>query len=164
MKKTILLALLLCLTSCYTQKWASKKIGKVAYEQPIILAQECLSRFPSKDSIHESIEYIQGATVLNYDTVEIKCDTVQLPSKIIRIPCPPSKVRVDTFREEKITTEQDQRVEKILTHQIDSLKTQTIESNLKVKNKNKHITILSSILGIIVLLYIIKLYITKKPF
>jgi len=118
MKKTILLALLLCLTSCYTQKWASKKISKVAYEQPIVLIQECLTRFPSKDSIYEKIEYIQGATIITHDSVTIDCDSVikalnsKTPStssigKLIKVPCPPSTHQIDTVFKEKVTTEQD---------------------------------------------------------
>ena len=91
------LIFLLILTACN----GTKRVAVVAAKYPADFAKECADRFPVKDSIHTETIYKEGETIyLPGDTMLVDCDTVreQGPerNRVVRVPCPPIPVRVDT--------------------------------------------------------------------
>lgn len=99
MKQTILFILCaLTLSACYTERKATKQVGKAAAVYPGVLSRICALTFPVKSSSTTLKEYVQGETVYDTDTVWRDCPSRDGDTVVIRVPCPPQKTRVDTFR------------------------------------------------------------------
>ncbi|MBS1988719.1 hypothetical protein JST56_07070 [Candidatus Dependentiae bacterium] len=102
------LLMYLIFSSCNTSKRAERLIDKGARISPITIAKECAARFPTKDSIHESVVYKQGQTITKKETeyVTINCDSMvnlaksdkSVNTKYVKTPCPPcDSLRIDTL-------------------------------------------------------------------
>ncbi len=162
-----LLILLVFLTACQTLKQDQKRVNKIHNRHPELIQSICTTIYQPKDSIHETIEYIQGATIISYDTITIDCDTVK-PGKITKIPCPPSKTRVDTFYKDKFEVVVNKAKVDLLTKSNDSLakvyqdsRNKEVQLEAKINKKNKTILYLSIILGIIAIIIGIKIYLKR---
>lgn len=100
----IALTFLAMFTGCLTERKAQKRIVRIHVEQPQVLASACATIYPPLEFTKDSIIFIPGETSWRYDTVEVDCDSV-VPdlrnskgiSRLIRVPCPPCPIRVDTF-------------------------------------------------------------------
>ena len=107
---------IMVITGCYSPKKATKHSVKAYSIYPGVVASLHTKWFPIKDSTSERIVYTPGEVQWRYDTVEVDCDSVlgvlsfegtggQLKNEpssklrsIIRIPCPPCPISVDTFK------------------------------------------------------------------
>lgn len=180
MKNQLFFTLLLLLTSCQTVKWAEKGIYKRHLKYPWIVESICATQYDPIDSISTTTDFIEGETKFVHDTITIDCDSVKNVSNttIIKVPCPPSKSRVDTFYKEKFVSNTNKAALLLMQKSRDSLKEEykaleikTSEDYIvlkestdnKIKNKNKHITILSSILSLIAIFFVGK-WLIKKYF
>lgn len=71
--KLISLLILILLSSCYTDKKATKQVVKAHAIKPKITANLCNSFYPIKDSIIKETNFIQGktdtVTFLSFDTI-----------------------------------------------------------------------------------------------
>lgn len=93
---------------CYTQKKATKQVDRAAVFYPGVLAAKCAERFPNTITKDSSFtDYVEGGEVVG-DTVYqyINCDSLISQEKAhnspdkptyYKVPCPPSRLRVDTF-------------------------------------------------------------------
>jgi len=103
------LALLIGTSGCTSERWAVRNIGKVVAYQPAVFAREAANRIPARIIDSTRVEYREGKAVYHVDTVTVDCDSFLIASKSrelnptvskmerVRIPCPPSYIRTDTF-------------------------------------------------------------------
>lgn len=162
MKTNILLFLLMFLSSCHTFKWAEKGIIKRDYYHPSVIENICATRYKPVDSVRETIEYIQGATIIDTDTLTLPCDPI---TKVVKIP---GKLRVDTFYKALEVKQTNKALENSLRLTKDSAIKEIVKQKediatfeQKIKTKNKQIAISFSLLGCILLGFIAYLYIKK---
>lgn len=178
MKNQLFFTLLLLLTSCQTVKWAEKGIYKRHLKYPWIVESICATQYNPVDSVSTVSDFIEGETKFIYDTITINCDSIKNSSTTnkVKVPCPPSKLRVDTFYEKRFVSNTNKVALLLMQKSRDSLKEKykALEikaskdyiilkesTNNKIKNKNKHITIISSILGLIAIFFVGKWLIKK---
>lgn len=93
----------------------TKRLTNLHVKYPDAGLKVCASLYPAETKVVRSTEYVMGEAVNHYDTVQIDCDSVVASyrgshvatsgnvatSRMVRIPCPPSTVRIDTV---KLTT------------------------------------------------------------
>lgn len=90
------LSLLVVLCGCYTEKRAAKDVVRAHVEYPNITAGYCGKWYPIRIYDSTRIEYRPGdVKYIPGDTVVVDCDTAK--TKIVKVPCPPQIVRVDTL-------------------------------------------------------------------
>jgi len=100
-----ILALLIGTSGCTSERWAVRKIGKVVAYQPAVFAREAANRIPARIIDSTRVEYREGKAVYHVDTVTVDCDSIlhqfagvgNMITKTVRVPCPPSYIRTDTF-------------------------------------------------------------------
>lgn len=130
MKYLILIFILF--SSCFSAK---KSINKLKNKSPYTLAEYCATVYPCEDSIFIITNYIEGETIFVHDTIQVKCDSAK---QIIKVPCPPSKHRVDTFYKDKIVYQTDKAKIDLFLKSKDSLINKlTKEITLKEEFKNR---------------------------
>lgn len=139
------------LSSCYTSRVARKQVIKAQTNHPEIVASACALWYPPKDSQVISTQYIQGATDTLLQYVEIECpsihDTTPGAVQKIKVPCPPSTHRVDTFVDHQYHYQEN-------TAEVESLSSRirdyeygkaTLETKLSAKQKTiRYLTALVS--------------------
>jgi len=174
MKKLILILTFLIIASCNTLKQDSRKLSKIDYRHPELVAQICDKNFKSVDSVRETIKYIPGETIIRYNTVRLNIDslirTLSLRVDSIKdtffmdIVCPPSEKRIDTIYADKFMTSTHKANTYLLELDRDNLQLTNLKKddiimtlNQKIKSKNTKMAILSSILGLLVIGFIIKI-------
>lgn len=84
----------------------SARLAKIEARHPLEAASFCATRYPVRiiDSTREI--YLPGQTVyIPGETIEADCPASPEPVKI-KVPCPPSSTRVDTFNKEHHRTEE----------------------------------------------------------
>lgn len=94
-----LLALLLCLSGCYTQRRAERQVYKAHLRYRQVTAQYCNAVFDPVVHVVDSYIYRPGAAIFHTDTVAINCDSVVAMAPlqpIVKLPCPPCASRTDT--------------------------------------------------------------------
>lgn len=160
----ILLCSFLLLSSCHSFKWAEKGIIKRDYYHPSIVENICATRYKPIDSVRETIEYIQGATIIETDTLTLPCDPI---TKVVKVPGK-TKIRVDTFYHGTESIQTNKALENSLRKAKDSALTEIVKKQQdiskfeqKIKTKNKQIAISYSIIGAIILGLIAYVYIKK---
>ena len=165
MKKLLILLPLFFIFSCkLTKHKAIKQINKIEQYQPIVLAEKCSNTYHSVDSVINNTIYLPGT--VKYDTVSIQanCDSlkrVKPKDSLIYISLPVKHI-TDTIIKDKKTVTTDKAKEFVLTHIVDSLKTDSIKLNTKLDNKNKQVNILALILIIFLIVTGIKIYLKIK--
>lgn len=168
--KKLLFILLMLLTSCITTKQDRNKLQRISQRHPEVIAEKCASSFNPTDSVYESIVYLPGETKYIDTFVEVNCDSVidalKNTNKIkdintskikIKVKCPPS-IR-DTILKYKFVKEVDKASIFLLEKSKDSLSTIITQQNLKIKNKNRILYIIGSIIGLLAIWFIFKNYI-----
>lgn len=94
--------LLVVLSGCNPSKKAAKLFYRgMKIDAPTIYS-ECGKVAPPLDSQWDSTGFAMGETILlEPEYIYVDCDTVVIdstkPNRVIKIPCPPCKTRVDTF-------------------------------------------------------------------
>ena len=162
--KNLFPILLILLSSCYTEKRARIHVNKAHSVHPVVVAEACASLYPVKDSIVIKKEYIQGKSDTLLQFVEVNCDSVihdTIPGndRIIRMPCPPSIKRVDTFIDHQYHTVENTAKVSELQLKLEVYRTDLEKLSDKVKDKNslirKLILITSAMgLGFLILAFI----------
>lgn len=102
---------IMVLTGCYSPKKATKQSVKAYSIYPGVVASLHTKWFPIKDSTSERVVYTPGEVQWRYDTVEVDCDSVlrglnfegtggrvSFQPLVLRVPCPPCPISVDTFK------------------------------------------------------------------
>lgn len=120
--KYYLLIIMLLLSSCYTPKKAEKQVIKAQISYPAVVANHCATIYPPKIDTFIRTEIKQGATVTEYDTIKIDCDSVNHfagVSKMVKVPIGKIKYRVDTFTREVVRNVEN------------TAKTSYLEANIK---------------------------------
>lgn len=176
MKKLLLLIPLIFIVSCNTLKNDKKKVAKIDARHPVLIAEVCAKNFKSIDSIREVIKYIPGEPTIKIEKVRVNLDSLirTIPpdtiTRFIDIICPPSLIRIDTVLSDKTITSTHSANIYLLEKTQDSLhlviinqKGEIITKDNKISKKNKHILILTSILGLLGLGFLVKLYLKFKP-
>ena len=164
MKKLLLFTGLIFIIACNTQKLAIKRVDKISHKYPEVIAEKCKASFNPTDSIYESIVYLPGDTEYIDTYVTVNCDSIvryvkdTLYIKGVKTKCPPSSNRVDTVVKNKFVKEIDKASIFLLEKSKDSLTNIVVVQNTKIKSKNNWIITLSSILGLLALVFIIKKY------
>lgn len=178
MKNILILLSFIFLVSCNTLKKDSKRLNKIDYRHPELVAQKCDDNFTSVDSVHETIRYVKGDPVITYQKVRINVDSLikTLPPRIenhtdtlfMDVVCPPYEKRIDTVYVDKFMTSTHSANVYLLERHRDSLELEVTEAQHrrlvnehKIDNKNRTIIILSSILGLLALWKIFKGYIKR---
>lgn len=162
MKKLILCIIPFLLIACNTQKLAIKRIDKISHKYPEVIAEKCKTSFNPSDSIHESISFLPGETTYVDNFIEVDCDSFIkyiTHTKILKAKCPPSITIRDTILKDKFAKEIDKASIFLLEKSKDSLSQIIIEQKTKIKTKNKTLLIIGTILGLIIIGFIIKNYI-----
>ena len=101
----IVLGMIWGLTSCSTVKKDTRKVYKVHYRNPLVLAKYCSETYPCKDSVHYQTEYIQGEDLVFTDTLyeyTHGVDTVYLTKYITK-----TVKQIDTLRDTKYIQQTD---------------------------------------------------------
>lgn len=62
-------AMLLGMSSCYTEHKAQKQVDKAHHRYPTVPAKFCSEQYPPKDSVSVVKEYLQGEDVIITDTM-----------------------------------------------------------------------------------------------
>jgi len=169
MKPTILI-LILFLTSCHTFKWAEKGITKRDNKYPEIVASICVNRFNPIDSVKEITKYLPGEVIYKYDSIQVNCDSLKKANPLkplnVKIPCPPSITRIDTFKKEVLKTVSNKAEIYLLNKSKDSLKTviTKTENNLnqlqdKLTKRNGQLTKVIIGLSLLIIAILITVYI-----
>ena len=93
-----------------------KNIAKIEQKNAAYLPQYCANRFPIKELVKDSLVYLKGETEYIYDSTSLDVDSlinsVELRmmktngKRLIRVPCPPCPISVDTFLHYKQTTQE----------------------------------------------------------
>ena len=170
MKPTILVLIFL-LTSCHTYKWAEKGINKRDQKFPEIIASICSSRYNPIDSIKEITKYLPGEIIYKHDSIRVNCDSLKQlnPNKplTVKLPCPPSVLKTDTFKKEIFITTSNKAEIFLLNKSKDSLKNivVTTENRLiqiqdKLTKRNSQLT--KAVIGLLLLLAFICIIVYKK--
>ena len=165
MKKLLTLLPILLIFSCkLTKNKAIKQINKIEQYQPVVLAEKCSKTYPAIDSVIQNTIYLPGT--VTYDTVNIQanCDSlkrIKPKDSLIYIHLPVKHI-TDTIVTKEKTVKTNKAQEFILTHIVDSLKTNTIHLNTKIASKNKQVTILAIIVIIFLLITALKIYLKIK--
>jgi hypothetical protein len=170
--KKILFIFLLLITSCISLKQDSRKLHRISQRHPEVIVEKCKVSFNSADSIHESIVYLPGITKYMDNFIEVNCDSIINSFKTIKekkdintskfkVKCPPSKIIRDTVIKEKFIKEIDKASIYLLEKTKDSLSQVSMEQKTKIKTKNKTIVILGSILSLLAIWTLFKLYIKR---
>lgn len=144
-----------------SQVRAAKKIANVEQQQPQVLYNFCSTRFPpvTIDSTHT--EYVKGETVWRYDTVTVDCDSVVSSPKsegsklsaphIVRIPCPPCPISVDTFKYYKFLAQENGAKVSALTIELNNAKQDNAVLSAKVHAKNIWLWVLGALAAVMVI-------------
>jgi hypothetical protein len=90
MKKitTFLLAVIISLSACNTEKRAVKRLARLKTEQPTLVASFCGEMFPIKTETKHTIEYREGKTDTIWQNEYIDCDTVIGETRVVKVPYP----------------------------------------------------------------------------
>lgn len=162
--KKLLIFIALLIASCNTLKQDSRKLHRISQRNPELIAEKCKETFNPADSIHESIVYLPGVTKYLDNFVEVNCDSVVKyvkDVKFYKVKCPPSITIRDTIVKDKFIKEVDRASIFLLEKSKDSLSQVSTEQKTKIKTKNKTITILGSILGLLAIWTLFKGYIKR---
>lgn len=97
--KTFAALMLLCLlVGCYGPKKARQQVVKAQANYPAVLAKICADAYPVRVIDSTRTEYLPGQVITKTDTVEADCPPNASGEVIrVKVPCPPSTNRVDTF-------------------------------------------------------------------
>jgi len=156
MKKLLsIIAITLC--GCTTAHKAVRYMDK----HKVVGVEYCMVRYPCLDSVHESILYKEGRVdTIEGETIILNKDSVieHVTTKYIKVKCPDRLVRTDTVFLDKVVYQTNKENAVLLQSQIE----QTFTANAKVDMWRKRFFMALSALGIIVLLWGIKLAITKR--
>lgn len=144
----ILLVAIAC-SGCYTERRATRQVAKAAALQPLVVATVCAQLYPPVDSVvvRDSIHYIPGVPIITRDTVEVDCDDAENAGQVVRIPCPPREVRVDTMHivTEKFTNSVNRAKVAELQQRLQQAQTTADEESRKRKKLTRWIWILSAV-------------------
>lgn len=162
---TFFVILSLAVSSCYSSK---EKVQKLFDKYPVQTESECVSRYPVNTESSVIHEFIPGDTVYIPSNV-IDCDSVIKSTKsitdtiylkkLVKVPCPPSRVIHDTMHISEKSVVEDTRKIDLLKGEISTYQTRINElSNKldKVKATRNKFLIGFLILGLtlIILVYI----------
>lgn len=154
------------LSSCYTSRVARKQVIKAQTNHPDIVASACALYYPPKDSQVISTQYIQGATDTLLQYVEVECpnlhDTIPGPVQKIKVPCPPSTHRVDTFIDHQYHYQENTAEVESLRSRILDYEAGTASLETQVSTKEKTIRYLGGLLAAFALSWIVYFLIRRK--
>lgn len=159
-----ILAVLL-LSSCYTSKVAKKQVIKAQTNHPAIVASACALYYPPKDSQVINTQYIQGATDTFLQYVEIECpatnDTTPGAVQKIKVPCPPSTHRVDTFFDHQYHYQENTAEVESLRSRILDYEAGTASLETKLSTKEKTIRYLGGFLAAFALSWVVYFFMRR---
>lgn len=154
------IVLLLILSSCYTDRKATKQVIKAHAIKPSITANLCSSFYPVKDSIIKETKFIEGKkdTVTNLvtDTL-INNDTVKIINTVYRY-----INRTDTVNKTHIQYRESTSKLKDLSYKLTDLKLLKSANNEKIKQLKKSRNNWRMYLILFISLYLGKIIITKR--
>lgn len=149
--RIILLHILLLLFGCNTAKQAEKRetkamaaVATAYYKYPTPFTKLISQMFPVKGtSTAITTELIKGDPVIEYRYTDynidslaaaLKCpdSTVSRASKTVRVPCPGSEKRVDTFRSQRMDSFEDTK--RIVALQLDLDQLNDMNKALQIEN------------------------------
>ena len=170
----------MCLSSCYSAKKATKQVISAQTSYPNVVRNACALYYPSKDSLVREISYLKGKTdTFKSKPIIIDCDSVVAVNKAVTpktdkkkkknnnsvvVWCPPSTNTVDTFRDYSHNYYEDTKKVGILTDSIFELNNLIIEQNLynkivkeKLNKRNEVLIAMTIILALVFLSTFIKI-------
>lgn len=90
---------------CFTAKKGHRQTVKQYTKHPEVLANDCASFFPSRDSTHIETRFIPGEPVVSYDTLVFTDTVLNTINKTVT-----KTVRIhDTIYKDKVVFQEDQR-------------------------------------------------------
>lgn len=107
-----LLAMLIGMSSCYTERAAQRQVDKAHHKYPLVAAKFCAEKYVPTDSVSIVKEYIPGKDVIHTDTVvetQVVADTITVTKYITKI----SRV-TDTLRDTKYVVQENKAAIKLL--------------------------------------------------
>lgn len=196
MKQAIFILFCLILASCNAEKHAARKdarhakrayklINRASLLSPMTGSDWCAKNYPPLDSVHETIVYKPGQTIVKPGAtkyVQIDCDSAIAATKLANthssmasskphtfsIPCPPDSMRIDTIQDLRFESKVNRAQIYSLQARSDSLKSVIAQKDAtiaaqgqKIADKNKHIMWLWVVIGGYILLRIIRFYLNK---
>lgn len=140
------------LSGCYTERKGVKQSVKAYTLYPGTVAGLHVKWFPIKDSISERVVYKPGAVQWRYDTVTADCaglieaikNQVGEPQKsrtIIRVPCPPCAISVDTLEHYKYRSEESTAALQAANSDIQKLQVDNTNKVAELASKQKALNI-----------------------
>ena len=112
MKTIFTLLAMLTLTSCMTEKRATKKMARLGVEYPYAGATFCANAYPARVEYKQTIEYKEGKRDTIWQAEYVDCDTVIGTDRIVKVPYPVIVPSRDTliFRD-SIFTEKKEKLD-----------------------------------------------------
>lgn len=164
MKYLYLILILFCFSSCYTTNKMNKQVTKGYVTYPIEFTETVIKLLPvkEKDSISTIVEIIKGDTITDTSYVYVDCDTVVITKendRVVKIPSV-TKVIKDTIKTKEIQIKTIEDTRKITV--LNKEKEELLISNTSKSSKIKYLTILSSLLLSIIILYLLFKSLIKK--
>ena len=163
MKKLKILATLstiILLASCS----AERQLANIQVKKPELLLKYCIDTYKPKEKvvIKDSIIIEEGETIF------VPCDSIDT---VVVVKVPPKKtvfrdkyVEVeDTRKLELMKIEMDKRINQY-TETISTLERDLLRSKDKLQRRNKQLTWVSSALGLVALLVVLRIYLKAKSF
>lgn len=172
MKQLIKILLVTILfSSCYNYKVAKRQIFKAYGKYPSMTAEISSVLFPPKDSTIILTKYVQGKTdTVTQTTIIVNCDSLVskkkdiplLNTSYVKLKCPPSTIRTDTFIDHQYHTVENTAKVFSLNSQLQDMKTELAITKQKSKGYKKWLTWLASLLVAFGLWKVIKMYFKIK--
>lgn len=149
------ICIVLALSGCYTRKIATNQVVKAQAKYPDVVAGLCGNFYDPVEWIRDSIVYKQGETIFSHDTVELDCDTVRVEgkSRVVKVPCPPCKDRVDTFYVNKTQVQVNRAKEQAQEAEIKTLQTKLTTT---ITHKSWFMWLFMIVLGYTLLRWVLK--------
>ena len=119
-----LLAMLIGMSSCYTERTAQRQVDKAHHKYPLISAKFCADKYAPVDSVSVVTEYITGKDIIHTDTIvetEIVADTITVTKYITK-----SSRITDTVRDTKYVVQENKAAVKLLQSENSQLTSKNI--------------------------------------
>jgi hypothetical protein len=158
-------------SSCYNYKVAKRQIFKAYGKYPSMTAEISSVLFPPKDSTIILTKYVQGKTdTITQTTIVVNCDSLvskkkdipSLNTSYVKLKCPPSTTRIDTFIDHQYHTVENTAKVFSLNSKLQDLKEQLIVTETKSRFYKKLLTWFASFIIAFVLWKVIKMYFKIK--
>jgi hypothetical protein len=155
-----LVAMLLGMSSCYTERTAQKQVDKAHHRYPDVPAKFCSDIYPPTDSVSVVKEYLQGEDHVFTDTLmefHHLHDTLILTKYITK-----TIKTTDTLRDTRYVQQENKALVALRDAELKTLNSQLLSITDSRNNWRRYALILSGILALYALFRIAKYYLLRK--